>query len=152
MPSLSHLNPTSINSQPLLAHQMPPQSNQSTTRNLVQPSAIIKAARAVEAPKSSSSALMSDRRINELRLSHQVEKMAENQKTMLNLIKINNNSVPAPKAKTSTGHNAKMMLFNTIFREKLIENFSEEAINDLAYFLRNKAKIMAKIIRKKKII
>ena len=50
-----------------------------------------------------SSALMSDHRIIELRLSHQVEKMAENQQTVLNLIKNNNNSVAAPKAKTSTG-------------------------------------------------
>jgi pantothenate kinase len=72
---------------------------------------------------------MSTKEIATLRMSHQVETMAENQKSFINMFKNNNNVFKLPQAtpQITKGNNSRMILFNNIFREALEEKFTAES-------------------------
>jgi hypothetical protein len=83
---------------------------------------------------------MSTKEIASLRMSHQVETMAENQKSFMDMFKNNNNifKLPQATAKKTKGSNSKMILFNNIFREALEEKFTAEGSieNGIEYYVK----------------
>ncbi len=82
-------------------------------------------------------------------MSHQVETMAENQKSFMDMFKNNNNIFKLPNATTkkTKGNNSRMILFNNIFREALEEKFTAEHCleHGLDFYMKRMSKDMFRI-------